>query len=71
MSQATPDPETDAAIEQIGVIGAGQMGCGIAHVCALAGFDVRLADLSEEVGRERSPPPSAMPPSGGSRPAPR
>ncbi len=29
----------------IGVIGAGQMGNGIAHVCALAGYDVRLNDI--------------------------
>ena len=35
-------------IKTVGVIGAGQMGNGIAHVCALAGFDVRLNDLSEE-----------------------
>ena len=35
-------------IKKIGVIGAGQMGHGIAHVCALHGFDVRLADLSQE-----------------------
>jgi len=35
-------------IRKIGVIGAGQMGHGIAHVCALHGFDVRLADLSQE-----------------------
>ena len=32
----------------IGVIGAGQMGGGIAHVCALAGFDVLLHDVSAE-----------------------
>ena len=32
----------------IGVIGAGQMGSGIAHVCALAGYDVILNDISEE-----------------------
>jgi len=32
----------------IGVIGAGQMGNGIAHVCALAGFDVRLSDVDKE-----------------------
>jgi 3-hydroxybutyryl-CoA dehydrogenase len=32
-------------IRTIGVIGAGQMGSGIAHVCALAGYDVRLADI--------------------------
>ena len=35
-------------IKTVGVIGAGQMGSGIAHVCSLAGFDVRLHDLSEE-----------------------
>ena len=35
-------------IKTIGVIGAGQMGSGIAHVCSLAGFDVRLNDLSED-----------------------
>ena len=32
-------------IKKIGVIGAGQMGNGIAHVCALAGYDVRLSDI--------------------------
>ncbi|HUB96214.1 MAG TPA: 3-hydroxybutyryl-CoA dehydrogenase [Stellaceae bacterium] len=32
-------------IKTIGVIGAGQMGSGIAHVAALAGLDVRLSDL--------------------------
>jgi 3-hydroxybutyryl-CoA dehydrogenase len=35
-------------IKTIGVIGAGQMGSGIAHVCACAGLDVRLHDVSEE-----------------------
>jgi 3-hydroxybutyryl-CoA dehydrogenase len=35
-------------IHRVGVIGAGQMGSGIAHVCALAGFDVALSDISEE-----------------------
>ena len=34
-------------IERIGVIGAGQMGNGIAHVCALAGFQVRLIDVDQ------------------------
>ena len=32
-------------IENIGVIGAGQMGSGIAHVCALAGYKLHLMDL--------------------------
>jgi 3-hydroxybutyryl-CoA dehydrogenase len=35
-------------IERVGVIGAGQMGSGIAHVCALAGFEVGLNDISQE-----------------------
>jgi 3-hydroxybutyryl-CoA dehydrogenase len=35
-------------IKTIGVIGAGQMGSGIAHVCSLAGLDVLLNDISED-----------------------
>ena len=35
-------------IKTIGVIGAGQMGSGIAHVSALSGYDVRLSDISED-----------------------
>ena len=35
-------------IRKVGVIGAGQMGSGIAHVCALAGYDVLLNDISDE-----------------------
>jgi 3-hydroxybutyryl-CoA dehydrogenase len=35
-------------IESVGVIGAGQMGSGIAHVCALAGMKVGLHDMSQE-----------------------
>jgi 3-hydroxybutyryl-CoA dehydrogenase len=35
-------------IRKIGVIGAGQMGSGIAHVCALAGYDVVVHDVSED-----------------------
>jgi 3-hydroxybutyryl-CoA dehydrogenase len=36
------------AIRKVGVVGAGQMGSGIAHVAALAGFDVVLNDVSAE-----------------------
>ncbi len=36
-------------IQKIGVIGAGQMGNGIAHVCALAGLDVLVLDLNQEL----------------------
>jgi 3-hydroxybutyryl-CoA dehydrogenase len=36
-------------LTRIGVVGAGQMGRGITHVCALAGLDVVLADVSPEV----------------------
>ncbi|SIO52384.1 3-hydroxyacyl-CoA dehydrogenase [Rhodovulum sp. ES.010] len=35
-------------IRTVGVVGAGQMGNGIAHVFALAGFDVLLTDISDE-----------------------
>jgi 3-hydroxybutyryl-CoA dehydrogenase len=35
-------------IKSIGIVGAGQMGNGIAHVCALAGYDVALTDISDE-----------------------
>jgi len=35
-------------ISTIGVVGAGQMGNGIAHVCALAGYDVLMTDISAD-----------------------
>jgi 3-hydroxybutyryl-CoA dehydrogenase len=35
-----------AEIRTVGVIGAGQMGSGIAHVCALAGYEVLLNDVA-------------------------
>lgn len=35
-------------IKKVMVIGAGQMGGGIAQVCAQAGFDVKLNDIKEE-----------------------
>jgi 3-hydroxybutyryl-CoA dehydrogenase len=48
-----PDTDTDAAaeivpIKKIGVIGAGQMGSGIAHVAALAGLDVTMVDVAQD-----------------------
>jgi len=36
------------AIERIGVVGAGQMGNGIAHVFAQAGFEILLTDISQD-----------------------
>ncbi|MEN8895042.1 MAG: 3-hydroxybutyryl-CoA dehydrogenase [Yoonia sp.] len=35
-------------IERVGIVGAGQMGNGIAHVFALAGYEVLLTDISED-----------------------
>ncbi len=35
-------------IKKVGIIGAGQMGNGIAHVIALAGYDVAMNDLKKE-----------------------
>jgi 3-hydroxybutyryl-CoA dehydrogenase len=36
-------------IKNVGVIGAGQMGIGIAHVCATSGLTVHLIDIAEDV----------------------
>ena len=36
-------------MKTIGIIGAGQMGSGIAHVCSLAGFDVKLLDANADM----------------------
>ncbi|NRA98456.1 MAG: 3-hydroxybutyryl-CoA dehydrogenase [Rhodobacteraceae bacterium] len=36
------------SIQTVGVVGAGQMGNGIAHVFALAGYDVLMTDISED-----------------------
>jgi 3-hydroxybutyryl-CoA dehydrogenase len=48
---AAPVSTAKASLEplrRIGIIGAGQMGGGIAHVCALAGIDVVVTDINEE-----------------------
>src|SRR6185312_5430095 len=42
------DDKMTVTIKKVGVIGSGQMGNGIAHVSALAGFDVVLNDLSAD-----------------------
>jgi len=43
------DLELEApAVQVVGIVGAGQMGAGIAHVCALAGVPVRLLDAKPE-----------------------
>jgi 3-hydroxybutyryl-CoA dehydrogenase len=48
-SPAPPDMvAAPPEIARVGVIGAGQMGNGIAHVCALAGLDVRLLDARQD-----------------------
>jgi len=40
---------TVPAVQVVGVIGAGQMGSGIAHVCALSGLPVVLLDMNQAV----------------------
>ena len=35
-------------VKSVGIIGAGQMGNGISHVFALAGYDVLLSDISQD-----------------------
>jgi 3-hydroxybutyryl-CoA dehydrogenase len=38
----------DDVVRSVGIVGAGQMGNGIAHVFALAGYDVLMTDVSQE-----------------------
>ena len=42
------DP-VERLVGPVAVVGAGTMGHGIAHVCAMAGFDTRLYDVDAEV----------------------
>jgi 3-hydroxybutyryl-CoA dehydrogenase len=41
-------PDSAPEILSVGIVGAGQMGNGIAHVCALAGMPVTLVDIRED-----------------------
>ncbi|NYI04032.1 3-hydroxybutyryl-CoA dehydrogenase [Allostreptomyces psammosilenae] len=53
---AAAGPEAASDIQRVGVVGAGQMGSGIAEVCARAGLDVRIVEVSGqalEIGRSR------------------
>jgi 3-hydroxybutyryl-CoA dehydrogenase len=43
------EASAQAAIRSVGIIGAGQMGNGIAHVVALAGYDVALYDVKRDM----------------------
>ncbi len=46
--KAKPAVKPVTEIKRIGVIGAGQMGSGIAHVIALSGYDVLLNDIKSD-----------------------
>ncbi len=47
-SKGMPEPRPVPTIKKVGVIGAGQMGSGIAHVIALGKYDVMLNDIRKE-----------------------
>ena len=47
---------SELRIKSIGVIGAGTMGNGIAHVSALSGFDTILMDIKDEFANKDLPP---------------
>ena len=46
--QADGTPFPKASFQKVAVVGAGMMGAGIAYVCAKAGMDVVLKDVSQE-----------------------
>ena len=50
INRASPAPRVPVTekISKVGIVGAGQMGSGIAHVIALAGFSVVVNDLSKD-----------------------
>ncbi len=47
-SKRSTSGASSVTIKKVGVIGAGQMGSGIAHVVALAGYDVAITDIAKE-----------------------
>jgi 3-hydroxybutyryl-CoA dehydrogenase len=47
-ARSEPAENMALTIRKVGVIGAGQMGNGIAHVCSLAGYHVLLNDISPD-----------------------
>jgi 3-hydroxybutyryl-CoA dehydrogenase len=47
-SKAKPEARPVPDIKQVGIIGAGQMGSGIAHVVALGKYDVLINDIRKE-----------------------
>jgi 3-hydroxybutyryl-CoA dehydrogenase len=49
MEKSKAGAQPARTINKVGIIGAGQMGSGIAHVAALAGYDVALNDLKRDV----------------------
>ena len=48
MAASAKASKVQVNIAKVGIIGAGQMGAGIAQVCALGGFDVSISDISDE-----------------------
>lgn len=46
--QSSGGSKTSGSIKNVAIIGFGAMGSGIAHVCALAGFPVRVVEMSQE-----------------------
>jgi 3-hydroxybutyryl-CoA dehydrogenase len=47
-SKKSNPEESPSRVRKVGIVGAGQMGSGIAHVVALAGYDVALNDLKKD-----------------------